>query len=140
MNETVMSSMAKPMLILAPLIWGTSFVVMKQSWTVSPFFPAGLPVYRRRGPAGPRLLEILAGDGPGLSERRDAILSAHLVFGLCLPDLRPDPDHLGQKRVPDGGILCHRPLFILAHRGQRPDKLGIFWPPLSAWRASVWWR
>ena len=39
MNESVLKKLAKPMLILAPIIWGTSFVVMKHSLdSFTPFY------------------------------------------------------------------------------------------------------
>ena len=38
MNETLLKKLAKPMLILAPVIWGSSFVVMKSSVDVLPTF------------------------------------------------------------------------------------------------------
>ena len=39
MNESVLKKLAKPMLILAPIIWGSSFVVMKHSLdSFTPFY------------------------------------------------------------------------------------------------------
>lgn len=39
MNETLLKKLAKPMLILAPVIWGSSFVVMKHSLdSFTPFY------------------------------------------------------------------------------------------------------
>ena len=39
MNESVLKKLAKPMLILAPVIWGSSFVVMKHSLdSFTPFY------------------------------------------------------------------------------------------------------
>lgn len=39
MNETLLKKLAKPMLILAPIIWGSSFVVMKHSLdSFTPFY------------------------------------------------------------------------------------------------------
>lgn len=39
MNETLLKKLAKPMLVLAPVIWGSSFVVMKHSLdSFTPFY------------------------------------------------------------------------------------------------------
>lgn len=39
MNETILKKLAKPLLILAPIIWGSSFVVMKHSLdSFTPFY------------------------------------------------------------------------------------------------------
>jgi drug/metabolite transporter (DMT)-like permease len=70
MNETLLKKLAKPMLILAPVIWGSSFVVMKHSLdSFTPFYLLASDS-RRRPSCWPGLLEILAGDGPELSEKR----------------------------------------------------------------------
>ena len=44
MNETILQKMAKPMLLAAPIIWGTSFVVMKHS--LDSFTPLYLLAFR----------------------------------------------------------------------------------------------
>ena len=44
MNETILQKLAKPMLLAAPIIWGTSFVVMKHS--LDSFTPLYLLAFR----------------------------------------------------------------------------------------------
>ena len=56
MNESVLKKLAKPMLILAPIIWGTSFVVMKHSLdSFTPFYLLAI-----RFTAGAVLLALIA--------------------------------------------------------------------------------
>ena len=50
MNETILQKLAKPMLLAAPIIWGTSFVVMKHS--LDSFTPLYLLAFRFTAASG----------------------------------------------------------------------------------------
>ncbi len=108
-ETSVLARFASPLIVLATIIWGSSFVVMKSSVDVLPTF--WLLAIRFTFSALVLAVVFI---------KRWKVLDRQYLIGLCLPDLRAGADHLRQERLLHRRLLRHRPLPVLGHRQAPP--------------------
>lgn len=137
MNESVLKKLAKPMLILAPIIWGTSFVVMKHS--LDSFTPFYLLAFRFTAAAV--VLGLVFWKSWKVMDR--GYLKAGFLIGTML-FLAYAFQTFGLDRTTSARMPSSRQYIVSSspfYTGSSPASVrtsGIFWPPLSAWWASAW--
>lgn len=125
MNESVLKKLAKPMLILAPIIWGSSFVVMKHS--LDSFTPFYLLAFRFTAAA--IVLGLVFWKSWKVMDRQYFKAGAHYrhvpVSGLCLSDVWTGPHHFRQKRLLTAVYCVIVPFLYWLIARKRPDRYNI---------------
>lgn len=104
-----------------PIIWGGSFVVLKNAITTMPPYPWCTKPHR-----GDHFVDCLL-EAPEKMNHTYLKAASWVSFflSLCLSDQRPDGDHARQKRLSYVRILRPRAIFLLAVYRIRLDRYNI---------------
>lgn len=117
---------AKLMVVLAAMIWGSAFLVMKNTLDgMGPF-----TILAVRFTVAAVLLGLLCapqwrpGFYSGVANRRGRYGNA-AVWGFCFADSRTDGNDPGKERLFNGALLCGSSIFMLAVVPGRPDRYDV---------------
>ena len=125
MNETLLKKLAKPMLILAPVIWGSSFVVMKHS--LDSFTPFYLLAFRFTAAAV--LLGLACWKSWRAMDRNylksGLIIGTFLFLAYAFPTFGLDRTTSGKNAFLTAVYCVIVPFLYWLITGRRPDKWNI---------------